>query len=178
MARSKKAIARLDEKALRGGGKSEDQPFSVFAKCSRCKGMRRNLIFVGMKHESIVVVYDSCQAIAEEIADKLGAETISVQSINNRQIENCQSFVLALEFMADGSMTPHWQWACQTLRGASLSGKNFAVLVALGNKLNHDADKICHELRERHAHIVGEQLYAETPQCNLENWICSVSPNL
>ena len=59
-----------------------------------------------MKHESIVVVYDSCQAIAEEIADKLGAETISVQSINNRQIENCQSFVLALEFMADGSMTP------------------------------------------------------------------------
>ena len=33
-----------------------------------------------MKHESIVVVYDSCQAIAEEIADKLGAETISVQN--------------------------------------------------------------------------------------------------
>ena len=41
-----------------------------------------------MKHESIVVVYDSCQAIAEEIADKLGAETVSVQSINVRQIEN------------------------------------------------------------------------------------------
>ena len=35
-----------------------------------------------MKHESIVVVYDSCQAIAEEIADKLGAETVSVQSVN------------------------------------------------------------------------------------------------
>ena len=45
-----------------------------------------------MKHESIIVVYDSCQAIAEEIADKLGAETVSVQSINNRQIENCQSY--------------------------------------------------------------------------------------
>ena len=36
-----------------------------------------------MRHESIVVVYDSCQAIAEEIADKLGAETVSVQ---NRRI--------------------------------------------------------------------------------------------
>ena len=58
-----------------------------------------------MKHESIVVVYDSSlhgqsdplgddmkrlpeqerssgQAIAEEIADKLGAETVSVQSMN------------------------------------------------------------------------------------------------
>ena len=44
-----------------------------------------------MKHESIVVVYDSCQAIAEEIADKLGAETVSVQSMNVRQIENSQS---------------------------------------------------------------------------------------
>ena len=43
-----------------------------------------------MKHESIVVVYDSCQAVAEAIADKLGAETFSVQSLNNRQIENCQ----------------------------------------------------------------------------------------
>ena len=39
---------------------------------------RRNQIFVDMKHESIVVVYDSCLAIAEEIADKLGAETVSV----------------------------------------------------------------------------------------------------
>ena len=52
-----------------------------------------------MKHESIVVVYDSCQAIAEEIADKLGAETVSVQSMNIRQIENSQSLVLALEFL-------------------------------------------------------------------------------
>ena len=55
-----------------------------------------------MKHESIVVVYDSCQAIAEEIADKLGAETVSVQSLNNRQIENCQSLVLTVEFQSDG----------------------------------------------------------------------------
>ena len=64
-----------------------------------------------MKHESIVVVYDSCQAIAEEIADKLGAETVSVQSLNNRQIENCQSLVLAVEFQSDGPLSPHWQYA-------------------------------------------------------------------
>jgi hypothetical protein len=43
-----------------------------------------------MKKESIVVAYDSYQAIAEEIADKLGAETVSVQSMNIRQIENSQ----------------------------------------------------------------------------------------
>ena len=58
-----------------------------------------------MKHESIVVVYDSCQAIAEEIADKLGAEIVSVQS--HHQTYNQQNsfyvmnyiFIVALEFL-------------------------------------------------------------------------------
>ena len=71
-----------------------------------------------MKHESIVVVYDSCQAIAEEIADKLGAETVSVQSMNVRQIENSQSLVLAVEFQDGGNLSPHWQYASQMLRRA------------------------------------------------------------
>ena len=155
-----------------------------------------------MKHESIVVVYDSSlhgqsdqsssgQAIAEEIADKLGAETVSVQSMNVRQIENSQSLVLAVEFQDGGSLSPHWQYASQMFRGASLSGKNLAVMVALGNK--HDngiyADAFCRELRENGAHIVGDYLYADAPTCNLnhlasgcsnalDNWICAISPNL
>ena len=133
-----------------------------------------------MKHESIVVVYDSCQAIAEEIADKLGAETISVQSMNIRQIENSQSLVLAVEFQNDGHLSPHWQYACQMFRGASLSGKKLAVMVALGNR--HDngiyADAFCRELKENGAHIVGDYLYADAPTCNLNNWICTISPNL
>ena len=133
-----------------------------------------------MKHESIVVVYDSCQAIAEEIADKLGAETISVQSVNERQIENCQSFVLAVEFQDGGNLSPHWQYASQVFRGASLNGKNLAVLVTLGNK--HDngiyADAFCTELRQNGAHIVGDYLYTDSPTYNLNNWICSISPNL
>ena len=59
-----------------------------------------------MRHESIVVVYDSCQAIAEEIASKLGAETLSIQSLSARHIGNSQSFVLAAEFQTDGQLTP------------------------------------------------------------------------
>ena len=144
-----------------------------------------------MKHESIVVVYDSCQAIAEEIAYKLGAETVSVQSMNVRQIENCQSLVLAVEFQDGGHLSPHWQYASQMLRSASLNGKNLALMVALGNK--HDtgiyADAFCRELRESGAHIVGDYLYADASACNLnrstsgrsnalENWICAISPNL
>ena len=132
-----------------------------------------------MKHESIVVVYDSCQAIAEEIADKLGAEAISVQSVNERQIENCQSFILAIEFQDDGNLSPHWQYASQVLRGTSLSGKSLAVLVAMGNR--HDngiyTDAFCTELRQNGAHIVGNYLYADSPTYNLNNWICAISPN-
>ena len=103
-----------------------------------------------MKHESIVVVYDSCQAIAEEIADKLGAETVSVQSLNNRQVENCQSLILAVEFQTDGPLSPHWQYACQMLRGANMSGKNIAVMVALGNSLDNGiyAEAFFSELRK------------------------------
>ena len=133
-----------------------------------------------MKHESIVVVYDSCQAIAEEIADKLGAETVSVQSMNVRQIENSQSLVLAVEFQDGGNLSPHWQYASQMFHGASLSGKNLAVMVALGNR--HDngiyADAFCRGLKENGAHIVGDYLYADSPKCNLNNWICAISPNL
>ena len=133
-----------------------------------------------MKHESIVVVYDSSQAIAEEIADKLGAETISVQSVNSRQIENSQSLVLAVEFQTDGLLTPHWQYAYLALSEVDLSGKNIAVYVAQGSKQNNGtlAKELCDRLREKGARIISDQLYAGTSGRNLENWICAISPNL
>ena len=133
-----------------------------------------------MKHESIVVVYDSGLAIAEEIADKLGAEAISVQSVNSRLVENSQSLVLAVEFQADGFLTPHWQYAYLLLSEVDLSGKNIAVVVAQGNKQNCGtlAKEVCDRLRGRGAHIIGDQLYSSIPGQNLGNWICSISPNL
>ena len=133
-----------------------------------------------MKHESIVVVYDSCQAVAEEIADKLGAETVSVQSMNVRKIENRQSFVIAVELQEGGKLSPHWQYASQMFRGASLNGKNLAVMVSHGNRSDNGiyADAFCRELRENGAHIVGDYLYTDSPNCNLNNWICAISPNL
>ena len=133
-----------------------------------------------MKHESIVVVYDSGQAIAEEIADKLGAETISVQSVNNRQIENCQSLVLAVEFQSDGFLTPHWQYVYLLLSEVNLSGKNIAVVVAQGNKRDSGTitKELCDRLMNQGAHIIGDQLYSGTSGQNLDNWICAISPNL
>ena len=131
-----------------------------------------------MKHESIIVVYDSCQALADEIADKLGAETVGVQSVNNRQIENSHSIVLALECQKNGELTPHWQWVRHTLCHTDLSGKNVAILLAVGDRLSHDADMFCTELSENNAHVVGSILDSCTTGSSLDNWICAVSPNL
>ena len=133
-----------------------------------------------MKHESIVVVYDSCQAVAEEIADKLGAEIISVQSLNTRHIANSQSFVLLLECQADGQLNPHWQYASQTLLGVSLRGKTFALFVVFGTARDSGSaiESFCSELRKGGAHIVGDLSYAESPSFHIEEWICLVSPNL
>ena len=130
-----------------------------------------------MKHESIIVVYDSCQAIAEEIAEMLGAETISVQSVNNRHVENGHSFVLPVEYQDDGHLTPHWQYAVQTFNRANLCGKNFAVFVALGDTKDQGVcKKLCDELRQGEAHIIGDQPNAGSPGWNLDNWVSSISP--
>ena len=90
-----------------------------------------------------------------------------------------------------GNLSPHWQYAIQMFRGASLSGKNLAVMVAHGNRGDNSiyTDAFCRELRENGAHIVGDYLYTDAPTCNLnrsisgrsntlENWICAISPNL
>ena len=52
--------------------------------------------------------------------------------------------------------------------------------VALGNK--HDNGRVvkefCDGLKENGAHIVGDYLYVDAPMCNLNNWICAISPSL
>ena len=110
----------------------------------------------------------------------MGAETISVQSVNNRQIENCQSLVLAVEFQSDGFLTPHWQYVYLLLSEVNLSGKNIAVVVAQGNKRDSGTitKEFCDRLRGKGAHIIGDQLYTGISGRNLENWICAISPNL
>ena len=49
MARSKEAIARLDEKALRGGGKSEDQPLLEKMPKPSMEGLSAKADFNGVK---------------------------------------------------------------------------------------------------------------------------------
>lgn len=132
-----------------------------------------------MRHESISVVYDSSMAIADEIANKLGAETISVQSLSQRSIESCQSFVLGIDFMPGNDLTPRWLYGFQMLLSRDLSGKAFAVFVALGSYGEHVAvNGICDMLKSCGARIVGDVLYVDSAEENIDEWIGTISPNM
>ena len=139
-----------------------------------------------MRHESISVIYDSSMAIADEIADKLGAQTLSVQSLTQRSVESCHSFILGIEFMSGDDLTPHWLYGFQMLLSQDLKGKVFAVYVASGNHREHVVVKgICDMLKERGAHIISDILYVDSSQGKtmlstnrLDEWIGTISPNI
>ena len=146
-----------------------------------------------MRHESISVIYDSSLAIADEIADKLGAQALSVQSLTQRSIESCLSFILGIEFMSGDDLTPHWLYGFQMLLSQDLKGKVFAVYVASGNHLEHVVVKgICDMLKERGARIISDILYVDSSQGKttvstdrpmvstnrLDEWIGTISPNI
>lgn len=132
-----------------------------------------------MRKESIIVVYGSNQAIAEEIADKLGAETLSVEHLSHRNIENSRSMILGIDLHPDGQLTPSWQYAHQMLQQEDLSGKAFAEYVALGTWQEYAAaDDFCKMLREKGARVVSDIQYVASPQWNTDFWTGSVSPSL
>ena len=133
-----------------------------------------------MMHESIVVVYDNCQAIADVIAYGLGAVTVSAQNISNRQVENCQSLVLALECQEGGQLNPHWQYVSNMLGRQRLDKKRVAILVASGNRQDNGScvDALQTKLKENGARIVGDLLYTANPHDNLLNWVSAISPSL
>ena len=132
-----------------------------------------------MRKESIIVVYGSNQAIAEEIADKLGAETLSVEHLSRRNIENSRSIILGIDLHTDGQLTPSWQYARQLLQQEDLSGKAFAEYVALGMwKEYAAADELCDMLKKQGAHVVSDIQYVASPQWNTDYWIGTVSPSM
>ena len=129
-----------------------------------------------MRTESIIVVYGSNQAIAEEIAYRLGATTISVQELTHRNIENSKSMILGIDLTSDG-LSPSWQYALQILQKEDLCGKTFAEYVALGNA--HDyAEEFCEMLREQGARVVGNIQYVTSPQWNIDSWTGTLSPSI
>ena len=77
-----------------------------------------------------IVIYGSstgtCEAIAEKIATKLGAETLNVQELSADSIANYQNLILGTSTWGAGEMQDDWYDGLKTLQGADLSGKTIA----------------------------------------------------
>ena len=133
-----------------------------------------------MRHESIFVVYDSCQATAEEIADMLGAEPVSVQVLNARMMESARNFVFCITLEGDGQIPIPWLYVWQMFLKNNNQGKGFAMLVFNGEntKDNWIVENICKDLRKSGAHMIGEVFYADSDPWSRDCWIAGISPNL
>ena len=133
-----------------------------------------------MRHESIFVVYDSCQATAEEIADMLGAEPVSVQVLNPRMMESARNFVLCITLDGDGQIPIPWLYVWQTLLKNNNQGKGVAISVFNGEntKNNRIVNNFCEDLRRNGAHMIGEEFYGDSDQWSRDCWIAGISPNL
>lgn len=131
-----------------------------------------------MRTESIIVVYESNPSLAEEIAYRLGAMTMSVRELNHHNIKNSKSMILGIDLTSDGQLTPSWENAVQILRRENLEGKVFAEYVALGNEQDHDIEEISNMLREQGARVISNVQYAVSPQWNIDSWTGMLSPSM
>lgn len=133
-----------------------------------------------MRHESIFVVYDSCQATAEEIAYKLGAEPVSVQVLNPRMMESARNFVLCITLEGDGQIPIPWLYIWQIFLKNNNQGKGVAMLVFNGEntKDNWIVENFCKDLRRSGVHMIGEVYYADSDPWSRDCWIAGISPNL
>ncbi|MCR5129914.1 MAG: flavodoxin FldA [Prevotella sp.] len=78
-----------------------------------------------------VVIYGSstgtCEAIAEKIGSKLGAEVVNVQDLNADIIADNQNLILGTSTWGAGELQDDWYDGLSTLKTADLSGKTIAL---------------------------------------------------
>ncbi len=81
--------------------------------------------------KSTIVIYGSstgtCQSIAENIAGKLGVETLDVQQLTADVINNNDNLILGTSTWGAGEMQDDWYDGVKTLKAAGLSGKTVAL---------------------------------------------------
>ena len=78
-----------------------------------------------------IVIYGSstgtCEAIAEKIGSKLGAEVINVQDLTADVIADNQNLILGTSTWGAGELQDDWYAGLNVLKGADLSGKTIAL---------------------------------------------------
>jgi len=111
-----------------------------------------------------VVIYGSttgtCEAIAQKIGKKLGAEVVNVSDITDDTINNADNLILGTSTWGAGEMQDDWYDGVNTLKGCDLSGKVIA-LFGCGDSDSY-CDTFCggmgelyNELKDSGAKFVG-----------------------
>lgn len=111
-----------------------------------------------------VVIYGSttgtCEAIAQKIGNKLGAEVVNVSDITDDTINNADNLILGTSTWGAGEMQDDWYDGINTLKGCDLSGKVIA-LFGCGDSDSY-CDTFCggmgelyNELKDSGAKFVG-----------------------
>ena len=81
--------------------------------------------------KSTIVIYGTstgtCQGIAENIANKLGAEVVNVADIDDATVNNHENLILGTSTWGAGEMQDDWYDGVKTLKSAGLSGKAVAI---------------------------------------------------
>lgn len=81
--------------------------------------------------KSTIVIYGSstgtCEAIAEKIAGKLGAEAINVADMSVDTINSHDNLILGTSTWGAGELQDDWYDGLNTLKACDLSGKTIAL---------------------------------------------------
>ena len=111
-----------------------------------------------------VVVYGSstgtCEAIAEKIGAKLGAEVVNVQDLND-DVLAADNLLLGTSTWGAGELQDDWYDGVETVKGADLSGKTVAIF-GCGDSAGY-SDTFCGAMKELYdaakqagANVIGE----------------------
>ncbi len=158
-----------------------------------------------------IVVYGSttgtCEAIAQTIGDKLGAEVINVSDLNADVIASHDNLILGTSTWGFGELQDDWYDGVSLLSQADLSGKKVAIF-GCGDSEGY-SDSFCGGMREiadacgcaqiigqvategytfddsaavDGDHFVGLALddvnESDKTESRIEAWIASIQPNL
>ena len=111
-----------------------------------------------------VVVYGSstgtCEAIAEKIGTKLGAEVVNVQDLDD-DVLAADNILLGTSTWGAGELQDDWYDGLDVIKGADLSGKTVAIF-GCGHSTSY-SDTFCGAMKELYhaakaagANVIGE----------------------
>lgn len=97
-----------------------------------------------------IVVYGSstgtCEAIAQKIGERLGAEVINVADLTEEQVAGADNLVLGTSTWGAGEMQDDWYDGVKVLKSAGLQGKRVAVF-GCGDSESY-SDTFCGGMKE------------------------------